>query len=264
MELGDTLHMPLPRAGHRVARTAGGPGHHTVPHSSLFCPAPWVAELPKAPKGSAWESGQWVARLRQRFSGPSFEEFLRAVRGWQMNSARLKHCCAELLADEGVHRFSSEPHQHAALLLDSLAAAPAQAPVLYRGLGFFMPQDEVDRRFQERAILRLLPQSFTASHDIAAGFAGVPWQAHEATPDDSTGAAIFRLAPGSRSLLLEPFSAEERFWMENEWLAAGTFEITSCSSDGEGRLLVDLVQRGGVKSLHAGRRRGGPPAALHP
>lgn len=111
--------------------------------------------------------------------------------------------------------FEGDPNANTAgaSLLRAAAAAPPNAPLLYRGL-WNVPADKIPKRGQT---FDLGLTSFTQKERIGHVYAGF---------GESPGSVMLRLSPGSRSLDIRKASHED-YQGNQEWLSTGKFRVKS-------------------------------------
>jgi hypothetical protein len=108
-----------------------------------------------------------------------------------------------------------------ALFARTVAASPANAPRLYRGMY------EVDPATlpTEGETIDLGLSSFTSDPSVAENFS-VP--SFQQTPDRTERSVIFELAPGARALSVEKHAAD--YADQKEWVTTGRFRVTRRST----------------------------------
>jgi len=245
-----------------------------VGSEALFRPAPWARELAlRAGWHSLKSDGQLAKSMCERYGEvPEFKQFDHMIDKWAIGSAGLAFETARLLASDGPWPENGRSGD-ARALLDALAACPAAAPKLYRGLvvGGEVPVADF---FAVGKVLSLLPQSFTSEKGVALAFATGVSTVH-ANPGPGYMDAfmagklmggrrtpvLFTCDKSARALSIAPFSAYPYGWVEHEWISAGKFLVTAARRDDNGIVHVDIRQLGGVEALIPScDEQGGVPA----
>jgi hypothetical protein len=168
-------------------------------------------------------------------SDHEFRAFARAVRLWQTDftaCADIRRCANALVRRE---RGSRE----ALCLLTAIAAAPPEAPMLYRGLAEPFPYWEVLARYMPGSTVDISVASFTSEYLRALEFA---WLAQEANGGTEV---VFLLRQGANAVRIDLLAPDDIHWREREWLTGGRLIVDSAAYlHEEERVEVELTQEG--------------------